>query len=59
MLCATKTGGVDKAAKFADLVADNYHHNWILDNLPAAAVSEAVEDLDAMEARLRKEAGLS
>jgi transmembrane 9 superfamily protein 2/4 len=41
VLCATKTGGVDKAAKFADLVADNYHHNWILDNLPAAAVSEA------------------
>jgi transmembrane 9 superfamily protein 2/4 len=45
LLCAVKTGS-EKGHKYKQmkaLVEDAYHHNWLMDSLPAASVADAEE----------------
>ena len=44
-LCTTYLGGDKKKRKrgVADLIKNGYHHNWIVDNIPAAQMRENAE----------------
>jgi len=51
VLCGSWTGAKKRAQKTIDLIKNDYHHNWILDNLPAAAVKEEMGSTTTLYAK--------